>query len=328
MKSFLSYIKLPKTINSLLSLSFVNKFKIPTLLGIGLIVLGIGAGVFLVMKEQLFISKASPDIVAKNITNSNISDSEISIFWETSIPVASFISYGQAAPDEQAALDDRDSKIPQPHSVHFVTIKNLMPKTIYQFKIVSGKLQSEIKRFTTAAPINQPTTFRPIIGSLIYQDKPLDEGVIYLSIAGATIQSSLIKASGNFLIPLSQIRNDDLSDVYALTEGTEAKLTVVSDKGRNELRIKLKSEDNTLPPLKLGLNSDLIKIESHPKPASPSASDLKKYDLNNDGKINATDNAIILQNIGRKPKDSRIDLNGDGIIDQKDLDLMAKQINQ
>lgn len=305
---------------------FLSRFKIPTILGLGIILVGIITGVFLTLQEQIFTSKASVTLSPQNITLANVSDTEVSISWQTSSPVTSFTTYGKDNPGEQTVLDDRDTNPPAggptSYSVHYVTIKNLLPKTTYQYKIVSGKISSEVDKFTTAAPLTSQTGFRPIIGSILDGDKPLNEGIAYLSIAGATIQSSIVKSSGNFLIPISQIRKIDLSDVYSLTEDTTAKLTIVSPKGQSIALFKLKDAEKELPPIKIGENLDLTDIET-----------LDKYDLNSDGKINATDNALILQNFGNPStssglKNKKADLNGDGVVDQKDLDLMSKKINQ
>lgn len=297
----------------------MNKFKIPTLLGLSIIFIGIIAGVILVLREQIFISQASPAVNIQDILISNISDTEIVISWQTSAASPAFVTLGQANPHETTALDDRDTQTPTARLLHYVTIKNLLPKTTYQYKIISGKTQSAISQFTTAAPLDHQAGFRPIIGTVLDKDQPLDEGVIFLSIADATTQSALVK-SGNFLIPLSQIRKSDLSDIFPLSQDSLAKLTVVSAKGQANVLFKLNSP-SALPPIKLGENIELTSI-------------VEIYDLNSDGKVNAADNAIILQNFGllreasKKPKDKRADLNGDGKVDQKDLDLMAKQINQ
>lgn len=295
---------------------FFNKFKIPTLLGLTIIIAGIISGVILNLRAQIFISSASPDVSAQNITLSNISDTEATISWQTSAPAPSFITFGKMGPDETTILDDRDTKTPIFHSVHYVTIKNLLPKTTYQYKIISGKISSEADKFTTAAPQSLQTGFRPIIGSVLDGDKPLDEGIAYLSIADATTQSAQVKSSGNFLIPISQIRKADLSDSFPLTEDTVAKLTIVSPKSQAIAIFKLKDAASGLPPIHLGENLDLTNVNP------PS------YDLNEDGKINSADNAIILDNLGKNPKNKKADLNGDGVVDQKDLDLMAKKINQ
>lgn len=308
---------------------FSSKFKIPTLLGLAIIILGIIVGVFLVLREQVFTSHATPDVTPENITISNVSDTEATISWETSSPIFSFITYGQTNPDEQTALDVRDSSpkngSSKLHSMHYFTLKNLLPKTIYQYKIISGKKSSDLQKFTTAAPLSQQSEFSPIIGSVIDKDKPLSEGIVYLSIADATTQSALINSSGNFLISLSQIRKADFSDRFILSPETVVKLTIVSSDGQSNALFTLAAAEKNLPPIKLGADIDLTNIIPSPSPAT---GDLNIYDLNNDGKINSADNAVLLQNFGKNPQNKKADINKDGVVDIKDLSLMAKQINQ
>lgn len=301
---------------------FINKFKIPTLLGLGIIFLGITGGVYLVLREQAFVSQAAPNLTPRGITVTNITDDSAVISWQTNSAAPSFVAFGQNSPGGQTALDDRDTT-PTPHLTHYVTLKNLLSKTSYQFKINSGKITSEIEKFETATPITNQTGFTPIIGSVLDGDSPLEDGFVYLSLPDATIQSSAVK-TGNFLIPLSQVRKADLSDIYPLTEGTVAKLTIRSDKGETEVLFRLKATSNTLPPIKLGQNIDLT--TDIPSPPASNITDLSKYDLNEDGKINVADNATILQNLGKNPKNKKTDINEDGIVDQKDRNLMTQKL--
>lgn len=309
-------------------ISRFNRLKIPTLLGLGIIIIGIMGGVFLVLRNQTFVTQATPSLISQSITLTNIEEDSVTISWQTSSDVPGFVSYGQSSPNEQTLLDDRDGNIPKPHLTHYVTIKNLLPKTTYQFKIVSGKFTSEIHEFTTSAPTQSQTGFRPVIGFVFDGNKPLEEGIAYLSISQAVTQSSLIKNMGNFLIPLSFIHKADLSEIFPLKEGDIAKITIISNKGQASILLKLTELGRLLPPLKLGQNLDLTNIELEIKEASPSSRELNKFDLNEDKSINVGDYAILLQNFGKGPKDKRADLNSDGLVDQKDLDLMAEQINQ
>ena len=286
---------------------FFNRFKIPTVLGLGIITLGIATGVILNLNEQNIISKAYPSVRVQNLTLTNVSDDSVTISWQTTSPVAAFINFGITSLNEYTILE-------KPHTLHYVTIKNLLPKTTYQYKIVTGKTSTDTFKFSTAIPLNTQIGLQPVIGSVLDGDKPLNEGLVYLSIYGATTQSSLIKTSGNFLIPTSQIRKSDLSE-FPLTEDIVTKLSIISTQGEASALFRLGSFDKGLPPIRLGENLDLT------------SEDLPVYDLNGDGKINAADNAIILQNFGNS-QNSQADLNGDEIVDQKDLDLMAKQINQ
>ena len=133
---------------------------------------------------------------------------------------------------------------------------------------------------------------------------------------------------GSFLITLPQIRKSDLSDIFTVSDDMIAKLTVIGKNGQATALFKLKMEGMTLPVLKLGQNLDLTILQIEAKEATPSALDLTIFDLNNDRYINAVDNAIILRNFGKNPREKKADINSDGIVDQKDLDQIATKINE
>lgn len=300
--------------------TFLNRFKIPTLLGLGIILTGIAGGVLLVLKEQGLTLQAAPTATAENIILTNVTEDSAAVSWQTDKSVSSFLTYGQNDVSENTVLDDRDTKTPQMRLNHYVTLKNLLPQIVYQFKIFTGKQASETQEFTTATEVSNQNSLPPVIGSILDGDQPLNEGVVYLSMAGAIPQSTLIKTEGNFIIPLAGLA--------LLDKETSVKLTVISDQGEASLSFYLKDASNPLPPLRIGQALDLRDLRE-PIPTPPVSEDgLNKFDLNGDGQINAADNAIVLKNFGKNPKEKKADLNGDGIVDQKDLDLMAKQINQ
>ncbi|MCL5784839.1 MAG: fibronectin type III domain-containing protein [Patescibacteria group bacterium] len=314
-------------------MNFITKLKIPTVLGLGVILAGTVAGVYLNLQEQVFLSRAAPNLTPQNITVANITDTSVAISWETNSEGSSFITYGQNNPGEQTTLDDRDNGTPQPHSTHYVTLKNLLPKTAYQYKIISGKITSDVEKFETAQPLTNQTEFAPVIGTVLDDNKPLEDGVVYLAIPEAAIQSALVKIGGNFLIPLSQIRKTDLSD-YQLAEGLNAKLTIRSDKGEANMLFKLKATSSPLPPIKIGQSIDLATPEETPVP-TPNEN-LGKYDLNGDGKINAADYAILSACFSKrtslvlpgKISCTKADLNEDEVINQKDLELMNQKFKE
>ncbi len=316
--------------------NFVNKFKIPTLLGLSLIFLGIAGGLFLVLREQIFLSQVAPNLTPQNITITNITDDSAVISWQTNTAATSLITFGQKDPGEQRALDDRDQK-PKPRLTHYVTLKNLLPGTHYLFKIISDKIASETMKFDTATPLPAQTGFTPIIGSTLDGNNPLNDGVVYLYIQDAAPQSSLIKAGGNFLIPISRIRKSDLSNIFSLSEGTTAKLIIRSDSSNASVLFKLKTNSSPLPAVKLGQDVDLTTAPPQETPVpSPTIKDLSKFDLNSDGKINAADYTIVTSCFERHLNDTlsggqscaKADLNGDGVISQKDLDLMSKKLQE
>lgn len=295
-------------------IQFLNKFKIPTILGLAVIVSGIGAGIFLVVREQMLTAQATPDLQPQNIIVTNIEDQSLTVSWQTAGSASAFLTYGQTKADEQVAVDDRDQNPPAggptPRSLHHVSLKNLEPNTTYKYRIMSGKIKSEIFEVTTAATSTNLNGAKPVIGSVLNGAEALEDGIVYLSIQGAITQSALIKSSGSFLIPLSSMRKKDLTDIFPTSGDQTAKITVLSDQGTANAVFKLQ-HFQTLPPIKLGQNVDL---------SFPSFDQINKLDLNKDGLINSSDYAIALKN--------QVDLNGDEVFNQKDLDLLQKQINQ
>lgn len=306
--------------------NFLNKFKIPTLFGLGIIALGIGVGIFLVLREQTFLSSAAPTQTPQNITVSNVEDSSVVISWQTSSPSSGFITFGQNDPSEQTTLDDRDVKIPQSHQIHYVTIKNLLPKTGYKYKVVSGKITSEVSNFKTADPVDNQTGFRPVIGSVLEGKQPLVEGVAFLSISRSVVQTSLIKNLGNFLIPLAKIRKEDLSDILPIDQQMLAKITIISPNNQGSAVFNLQPNGVSLPPLNLGESIDLTNIQPTPQPTQ-SSQDLTLYDLNSDGKINAADYSLALKNKGKKINSVKTASNSNRVINQTYLNELTKMIN-
>lgn len=298
--------------------NLLNKIRIPTLLGLTIIILGMASGVYLTLRQpQTLISKASAG--AKDIKVTNIEDTQASISWVTDVKTTGFVKYSQEEEREQTASDPRDNKTPSPRLLHFVNLTRLTPGTSYQYKIISGSSETLSDHFTTASFTNAKNDFKSIVGSVLDGDHFLSDGLVYLEIPGAATQSAVMKDLGNFIIPLSRIRKGDLSDIF--TEKEALGKIVVFGEGQQQARAKIALNKISSPigPLKLGQDLDLTTLQ-----ASPSA--VAEFDLNSDGAINAADASIIINNFGKNPKVPRADLNGDSVVDIKDLDLIQGEI--
>ncbi len=303
----------------------VSSLKIPTLFGLGLIVAGISAGVLLVAKDQIFFAQASPDVTPQNITLSNITDTQVNISWQTSPAAPSFLTLNIKNNPPQTIVDDQDDLKPKPHFLHYVTIKKLDPDTNYSFKIISGRVSSDEQTFKTAKASVVQNNLGPVRGTAFEDKNPVQEGIAFLAATGAAVQSTPITSLGNFIIPLSQLRKEDLSDIFqSSTDTIDAKLTIISAKGSSSALIKIKPEGIELPPILLGQNVDLTSAAT--ASPTPTAAELNVFDLNNDGQINALDYSILLQNFGKNPKNRKADLNNDGVVDNKDLEIISKHI--
>jgi len=296
-------------------------FRIPTILGLAIIFFGLVVGVYLVLQNQptIITTQAAPDKAPQNITFSNIEDDQAAVSWQTETPIASFVKLTGPSGD-QTFLDDKDIT-PSPHILHHVTLNNLNPETSYQIKIVTGKLTSETLKFTTAVTADSQNGYKPIIGSVIDQDKPLSAGLVYLKLNGAIVQSAPIKSLGNFIIPISKIRSSDLSQIFVPNDDLTANLTILAENGnKSSVTFTLKDASSPLV-IKLGQDIDLTKNNTLGVATS-------KFDLNGDGFVNTSDYSIVLHNFGKDPKDKRADFNQDGVVDKKDLKIISDEINK
>lgn len=303
----------------------VHRLRIPTIIGLLLIMAGVGFGVYGILQKQGLTAKASADQTPQNIIVSNIEENQAAISWQTNSPSSGFIKFGQNSAEETTVLDDRDQGNSQNRSTHHVTIKNLNPQTIYKYRIISGAYQSELSTFTTASPSSSQNGFQPVIGIALDGKTPISDGIAYLVISGAVIQSTVIKDNGSFIIPLSLIRQESLSNIFSPTTDTSVKITVFSDSKNGAVLIKLNNTAQQVIPIHLGDNLDLTQQQTII--SQPPNLDLAKFDLNGDGQINSSDYSIVLKNFDKNPKDKRADLNGDGVVDQKDLKLIMDKIN-
>ncbi len=302
-----------------------SKIRIPTLLGLGVLVVGMVAGIFLTTQKQaaLFKTRAAISAAPKNITVTNISDTSASIYWQTDEDAPGFIQVGSSSSLDLTFKDDRDSGPPQSHRLHFVTISGLTPNTTYYYKINSG---------SAIYPSGDPATFKtadsqavsnlqPLVGTIIDSTmQPVTEALVVLSIPGAQNLATISKVSGNFILPLKEIRNTDLKQMGLPEGSTTATLTVFNSQSKSLINLQLPLSNSVLQPITLGQDLNLI-----PTPASPAATQ-NKYDLNGDGVINSLDMSILLKNFGKNPKNKAADLNADGVVNQKDVDLLNKFI--
>ncbi len=301
--------------------------KIPTILGIGVLLVGLVGGVFLVSQNQLavFQTKAAKSVEPQKITLANLSGNSAAIYWQTEEESPGFIEAGPGPSLGLTFGDDRDMGAPKSHKLHFVTLTNLSPDTTYYYKIVSG---------STSYPLDNPLSFKtpatiesssnsPLIGQIIDMSKqPINEALISISIPGAANLATITKVSGNFILPLTTLYNQEMNKPFDLISNPAASLTVFDGEKSSRINFKLPFPDNSLPQIILGQDADVT-----PSVSSPSATISVKYDLNKDGTLNALDAGIVFNDFGKKGQNILGDLNGDGVVDQKDIDILGKLPN-
>src|SRR3972149_3701031 len=109
--------------------------KIPTIIGVVLLIVGLGAGVLLVQNRQIFRLGASQESIPKDVRITNTTDTSFTVSWTTEREVLGFISWGD---NENSLTRTEEDEVGAPGVTHTLSVKSLTPQTEYFFKINSG----------------------------------------------------------------------------------------------------------------------------------------------------------------------------------------------
>lgn len=197
-----------------------KELRIPTLIGLFLIIVGLVVTAFLVSSAQRFFLKASPDAVPKEVKITNLFDTSFSVSFVTpDSPVTAAVSYGATSSLGSTATDDRvqAGNSQDRFTTHHMTVRFLKPATKYYFKIISGGQQYDNQgtpySAVTAPSLGTVTTpATPVYGTILKSDKsPANGAIVYLTVKDSSPMSTLVKSSGSWLITLNNARSADLS---------------------------------------------------------------------------------------------------------------------
>ncbi|MBI2595224.1 fibronectin type III domain-containing protein [Candidatus Daviesbacteria bacterium] len=304
--------------------------KIPTLLGLALLTVAVVLGIIIFFYKQKVQKELELILMPKKIQVANITESSATITWQTYTPALESVVYGVDTNLDQAQNDDRNQNNQELRLTHFVTLKNLQPDKTYYFKIQGPQFlyPNQPLSFKTGKEITADTTLTPLRGSVVDQSlNPVDEALVFLKITGAAELAGFTTTAGNFIIPLKGLYKQDLAGQFTPELMQEVILTVSRANLESSAVIILPPVNHSLPPIILGENQDLRhEIAASTAPIATISAQLKKFDLNNDGQLNALDVSIMIDNISKKQKLKQADVNGDRKIDQKDLDLLEKAL--
>ncbi|MBI3485970.1 hypothetical protein HY025_03420 [Candidatus Daviesbacteria bacterium] len=299
--------------------------KIPTLLGLGLLIIAIALGIGLFEYSQQINQQSQKNFEPQDIEISNITSNQGTITWQTNIPTEGSIIFGPTKNFGFEKNDDRDKNILSSRLTHFVTLAALNPDTNYFFKIKSGDFyypSQELKSFHTATITTDSSSLtQPVLGSIVDKDfQPVDDTLVFLNIPGAAKISTFTITDGNFVLPLTNLYTPDLKSTFSLKSTTLTTLALKKGSIHSEVKVNLPLGKTQLPPVVLGQDLDLSDLANNIFTSSNS------LDLNNDGVINVVDLAIIIDNLGEFPTIKQADLNKDGTVDQADIDLIKKYL--
>lgn len=240
--------------------------RLPTLLGVLFIMVGIGVTSQLVKTGVVFIGRALPSEVPENIRITNISDASFTVSYTTEAKVLGTISFGKDENLGNIAVDDRDqNENLGAYQMHHITVKELSPSTKYFFAINSGQnnfTKNNLPFDVTTAPGNKTTSSsrQKVTGKVINPDATVpSEAIIYLSSENTKTTSSLLKEDGSY----SLFAEDAVLQIIIVSPSQQSNVTVFA------------KQANPVPLIILSKNYDfttsLSPIASGSETASPAA---------------------------------------------------------
>ncbi|MDQ3008611.1 MAG: fibronectin type III domain-containing protein [bacterium] len=217
--------------------SFLQK-QIPTILGLLLLVVALGAGIVIFSQGTgVFSPRATPQTTPKNIKVTNINDTSFTVSFVTDEATAGFVKYGtEASSLRLQAGDDRDQLTGSVGSftTHHITLRGLEANTPYHYVLGTGS-QAEFDNngqaftVTTAARGGTPAAARTIYGAVVTEaGSPADGTLLYISVDGVSELSTYVRSTGSWAVPLSTARKLDgsgyavIDDVASITITAQA----------------------------------------------------------------------------------------------------------
>jgi len=234
--------------------------KIPTLLGLLLVVIFVG--VFAVGSDTYFktTTNASGSILPINVQITNVSDTTFAVLWTTANPATGALSIAMT-PAARVIFDDQDTKDQGKYTSHIVTFRGATADTSYAVTLLSNgkKSLNNGKPYTIrTAPVLTTASgnLEPAYGTILNADKsPIKGALVHISLDGSQQLSTVTKPSGTWLIPLNLIRTEDLSGFLPITDRMNVTITV-EGQGLTTTAVTDTLNDSPVPDMMLGKTYD------------------------------------------------------------------------
>lgn len=215
--------------------SIWNK-RIPTLLGIIVILFGIVVTSYIIRGQGIFTSNATAGDTPQKIRISNVTDTSFTVSYSTSESVAGFISYGKDKNLGQSAFDDKTNKSTpsSDYKTHYFTVKNLKSNTTYYFSLMSAGTtyldNGQPFSVQTGQKLTNNTHTKIVKGSVMTTNGTTPaEGIVYITSEKANTLTSMLGPDGTYTIELKNLRSSDATAYLPVTGQTPLSILIVVD---------------------------------------------------------------------------------------------------
>lgn len=237
--------------------------RIPTLVGLLLIAVGLTVSVFGVQQFTRFRSQAEASAHPQDVKITNISDKSFTVTWLTELPTIGFISHGPTSDLGINADDDRQDS--EKYTTHHVTVSGLESTTKYYFKIGSGaKLyDSNGAPYEVTTASSNDSSKRDIISGFVMKEKnePASDALVVVTIKDSSPLSTLTNSDGQYRIDLAQARdktNFNQISYNATTDFVDIGIKLPPD--GEAAATTTTTNSHPVPPITLGALNDFTQV--------------------------------------------------------------------
>jgi len=239
--------------------------RIPTILGIILVLLGILLTTFIIKNQTVFKSKASNSQDPQNVKVTNITDASFTITYQTELPATGSVSYGYDKKLGKSELEDVDKEKGSfsPKKIHSISVKKLTPATKYYLTIISGSntfLNNGTPfEIVTGSDISSPSAKQQTIkGKIVLPDgNAPPETLVYLNAENSQLLSSTVAQDGKFSFSLKELRTNNLSSYFNTNDSTIFKIFATNGSLKSTALVSLIQADS-VPTITLSNDYDFI----------------------------------------------------------------------
>lgn len=260
--------------------SFLSTQRIPTLLGIIILAVGLVGGIFLANSVTTgFLPRASPETTPKDLKVTNITDTSFTVSWVTDNKTTGYIKYGTSATAITTVItDDRDlitGSVGQ-YRTHHVTVRGLSPSTPYYYKIGTGTTElydDSGKPYQTRTTTPITSAAKTLYGEVLSGTTGASGALVYIS--GDTISplSTITQTGGSFALSLAIARAKDGVSSANTADETKISLLVVSPTDNTTSIVDATiGLGQPFPDITLGRNENLSSPTQTPMPVSENTS--------------------------------------------------------
>lgn len=244
------------------------KFRMPTFVGILLVVALVGAIIAVFEWYSRKPSTASGSTVPANVAATNISNTGFTVVWITPNPATGVVKLLSPKHTPSTFFDDRDTTgTVKRYTTHSVTLRSLTPATSYTFQILSngrGYIESGKPYLVTTAPAigGKGTGIEPAYGTINdTAGSPVAGAIVLVTIEQGQLLSTVTSASGSWLLSLGFARTASLAKYLDGTSRLTETIRVLWD-GQETSAITDTLNDAPVPTMVLGKTYDFRKQQA------------------------------------------------------------------